>query len=60
MIRRNSEYLLGKKASVKENSYSSGDETSSSGQTITNNDGVRKTLISNLSYKIKIKTFTAG
>ena len=48
MIRRNSEYLLGKKASVKENSYSSGDETSSSGQTITNNDGVKKTLISNL------------
>lgn len=46
MIRRNSEYFLGKKAAaVKENSYSSGDETSSSGQTITNNDGVRKTLI---------------
>lgn len=42
MIRRNSEYLLGKKATEKENNYSSSDETSSSGQTITNNDGVRK------------------
>lgn len=42
MIRQNSEYLLGRKATaVKENSYSSGEETSSSGQTITNNDGVR-------------------
>lgn len=38
MLRRNSENYLGKRA--KENSYSSGDETSNSGQNVTNNDGV--------------------